>query len=68
MHEKERRGKIHAMNRGMKAVNTPIVVFTDANTMLNKDAIREIVKTFADHKTGCVTGEKRISDQKCRRL
>ena len=62
MHERERRGKIHAMNRGMKAVNSPIVVFTDANTMLNKDAIREIAKLFADKKTGCVTGEKRISE------
>jgi cellulose synthase/poly-beta-1,6-N-acetylglucosamine synthase-like glycosyltransferase len=61
MHEQERRGKIHAMNRGMKAVNTPIVVFTDANTMLNRLAIREISKLFADNKTGCVTGEKRIS-------
>lgn len=62
MHEKERRGKIHAMNRGMKAVNSPIVVFTDANTMLNKEAIWEITRLFADNKTGCVTGEKRISE------
>ncbi len=60
IHEKERRGKIHAMNRGMKVVDTPLVVFTDANTMLNSEAIREIVKLFADKKTGCVTGEKRI--------
>lgn len=61
MHQSERRGKIHAMNRGMKAVETPLVVFTDANTMLNREAIREIVKPFADVRTGCVTGEKRIS-------
>jgi cellulose synthase/poly-beta-1,6-N-acetylglucosamine synthase-like glycosyltransferase len=61
MHERERRGKIHAMNRGMKSVNTPIVVFTDANTMLNQKAIQEIAKLFADNRTGCVTGEKRIS-------
>lgn len=60
MHEDERRGKIHAMNRGMKQVSTPLVVFTDANTMLNPDAIREIVRHFADEKTGCVAGEKRI--------
>jgi cellulose synthase/poly-beta-1,6-N-acetylglucosamine synthase-like glycosyltransferase len=30
--------------------------------MLNRDAIREIIKPFADKKTGCVTGEKRIAD------
>jgi cellulose synthase/poly-beta-1,6-N-acetylglucosamine synthase-like glycosyltransferase len=62
MHERERKGKIHAMNRGMKAVKTRLVIFTDANTMLNRDAIREIIKPFADKKTGCVTGEKRIAD------
>ena len=61
MHQKERRGKIHAMNRGMKTIETPLVVFTDANTMLNPEAIHEIVKLFADERTGCVTGEKRIS-------
>lgn len=61
MHERERRGKIHAMNRGMKAVDTPFVIFTDANTMLNRGAIREITKLFADKRTGCVTGEKQIS-------
>jgi len=61
MHELERKGKIHAMNRGMKAVRTPIVVFTDANSMLNPDALREIVKPFADKSVGCVTGEKRIA-------
>src|SRR5512133_1241854 len=60
--EKERKGKIHDMNRGMKAVKTRLVIFTDANTMLNRDAIREIIKPFADKKTGCVTGEKRIAD------
>jgi len=61
MHEKERRGKIHAMNRVMKIVDTPLVIFTDANTMLNPEAIHEITKLFAEEKTGCVTGEKRIN-------
>jgi cellulose synthase/poly-beta-1,6-N-acetylglucosamine synthase-like glycosyltransferase len=59
-HEPQRRGKIHAMNRGMKLINTPIVVFTDANTMLNRYAVRAIVKYFADPLVGCVAGEKRI--------
>lgn len=61
MHEKERRGKVHAMNRCMKTIDTPLVVFTDANTMLNREAIREIAGLFSDENTGCVTGEKRIS-------
>ncbi|MBN2273301.1 MAG: glycosyltransferase family 2 protein [Bacteroidales bacterium] len=61
-HLPERKGKIHAMNRGMKLVSTSFVVFTDANTMLNRNAIREMMKYFADARVGCVAGEKRIQD------
>ena len=57
----ERRGKTAAINRGMKSVTTPVVVFTDANTLINKEAVKEIVKAFADPWTGCVPGEKRIA-------
>ena len=59
-HNPERNGKIGAMNRGMKLVTTPIVVFCDANTMLGKESIRRIVRLFSDPKVGCVSGEKRI--------
>ncbi len=59
-HEKERKGKINAMNRSIKFIKTPIVIFSDANTDLNKNAVNEIVKSFQDTKVGCVAGEKRI--------
>jgi len=59
-HEDARRGKIAAINRGIKFVKSPIVVFCDANTCLNRDSIKEIVKRFTDAKVGCVAGEKRI--------
>jgi poly-beta-1,6-N-acetyl-D-glucosamine synthase len=59
-HEPHRKGKIHAVNRVMKFVKTPIVIFSDANTYLNKDAIRNMVKHYADPKVGGVAGEKRI--------
>ena len=62
-HLKERRGKMHAMNRGMNFVHAPIVVFSDTNTLLNKNAIRAIVACFSDPKTGCVAGEKRIFEK-----
>ena len=61
-HLQERRGKIHAMNRGMKFVDAPIVIFSDSNTVLCKDAIRVIVETFNDQKVGCIAGEKRIAE------
>ena len=59
-HKNERKGKINAMNRVMPYVTSPIVVFSDANTELGKDAIMHIVNCFKDPKVGCVSGEKRI--------
>lgn len=60
LHQDKRLGKINAMNRGMKFIQSPIVIFSDANTDLNKEAIREIVRLFSNNKVGCVAGEKRI--------
>jgi poly-beta-1,6-N-acetyl-D-glucosamine synthase len=60
-HSPERKGKIHAVNRVMQEVKTPIVIFSDANTDLNKDALKNIVRHFTDPKVGGVAGEKRIA-------
>ncbi len=57
----ERQGKIAAVERIMPSINTPISIFTDANTMLNKAAVKNMVKHFANSKVGVVSGEKRIS-------
>lgn len=61
LHQPERRGKIAAFQRAMQQVTTPIVVSTDANTLVNRQAIRNIVGHFADPKVGAIAGEKRIS-------
>ena len=58
-----RRGKMHAMNRGMKFVKAPVVIFSDTNTILSKQSIREIVAQFKNPKVGCVAGEKRIVEK-----
>lgn len=60
LHLDQRAGKIMAMNRVMTFVKEPISIFCDANTLLNKEAIKEVVKHFENPKTGCVAGEKRI--------
>ena len=60
LHNNIRAGKTAAENRAMLFVNTPFVIFSDANTMLNKEAVRNIVKHFANEMVGCVSGEKRI--------
>jgi len=59
-HQPERRGKIHAVNRVMAHVTTPIVIFCDANTDLNAQAIRQIVRHYQSPDVGGVAGEKRI--------
>jgi cellulose synthase/poly-beta-1,6-N-acetylglucosamine synthase-like glycosyltransferase len=63
-HQKERKGKIDAMNRGMKFVRTPYVIFSDTNTILSCNTIRDIVACFANPEVGCIAGEKRIADKK----
>jgi len=56
----ERRGKAAAMQHGLRENKAGIVVFTDANTMLNADAIREIVRQMMKENVSCVSGEKRV--------
>ena len=56
----ERMGKTAALNHGISLVDTEIVVMTDANTILNASAIKEIVRAFANPKVACVAGEKRV--------
>ena len=63
LHQPQRQGKTAALNRGIHFVTTPLVVFTDANTNLNREALREIVHAFATPEVGCVAGEKRIAVQ-----
>ncbi|MEN0005498.1 MAG: glycosyltransferase family 2 protein [Bacteroidota bacterium] len=60
LHEPARNGKIAAINRAMKLVDTPITVFTDANTYLSENAILDLVHPFADPSIGAVAGEKYI--------
>ncbi|MEL6866320.1 MAG: glycosyltransferase family 2 protein [Bacteroidota bacterium] len=60
-HEDARRGKIAAVERIMAFVETPIVIYTDANTMVSKAAIRKIVRHYQNEKVGAVAGEKRIA-------
>jgi cellulose synthase/poly-beta-1,6-N-acetylglucosamine synthase-like glycosyltransferase len=56
----ERKGKAAAMQHGLRENKAEYVVFTDANTMLNADAIREIVRQFMKTNVSCVSGEKRV--------
>lgn len=60
MHEEERRGKASAMNRASRAARHPILIFCDANTLLNREAVKNLVTPYQNPEVGAVTGEKKI--------
>jgi biofilm PGA synthesis N-glycosyltransferase PgaC len=61
LHARERRGKATAIQHAMQEVDADLTIFTDANTMLNREAIRLLSRHFSDPKVGAVAGEKRIA-------
>lgn len=63
LHQPDRQGKVAAMNRAIRQVQSPLVIFCDANTLLNTACVREIVKHYEDPKVGGVAGEKKIMQQ-----
>lgn len=64
LHQPERKGKYAAIKRAMQKVQTPVVIFSDANTLLNKDCIKNILPHYNDEKVGGVAGEKKIISNK----
>ena len=64
LHENLRKGKIAAIHRAMKYVLHPIVVFSDANTLLNKESIKNISRHYTSDYVGGVAGEKIILQTK----
>jgi cellulose synthase/poly-beta-1,6-N-acetylglucosamine synthase-like glycosyltransferase len=58
----ERRGKTAGLNAAITEVRTPFVVFSDANAMYRPDAIRQLVRRFADPRVGYVVGAALYTD------
>jgi cellulose synthase/poly-beta-1,6-N-acetylglucosamine synthase-like glycosyltransferase len=54
---RERRGKTHGMNLLVQSTAASIIVFTDANTLLDLDAVINLRPYFADPRVGCVCGQ-----------
>ena len=52
-----RQGKNEAINKTWPLIEGEIVVFSDANSIYRKDAIRQLVSHYADQRIGCVCGE-----------
>jgi cellulose synthase/poly-beta-1,6-N-acetylglucosamine synthase-like glycosyltransferase len=58
----ERLGKSAAQNRAVRISNGDILVFSDATTFYRRDALRKLVRSFADPRVGGVTGQLVYSD------
>lgn len=58
----ERSGKTSGLNAAVKQATGEIVVFSDANSLYKSDALRKLVRNFADASTGFVTGESQYKD------
>ncbi len=50
-------GKATALNKGMDQIKSDIVVLSDANVMYQRNAIRKLVRHFADPVIGAVSGK-----------
>src|SRR5262245_25832107 len=59
LRQDKRRGKTEGLNLALRAASNEIVVFSDANILYAKTAIRSLVQAFADERVGCVTGDSR---------
>lgn len=53
---KERKGKTNAQNEAQKTVTTEYLVMTDANSILDRNAIRELMASFTTPEIAYVTG------------
>ncbi|MEZ4600282.1 MAG: glycosyltransferase family 2 protein [Syntrophotaleaceae bacterium] len=56
----ENRGKTAVQNDLVVASEGEIIIFTDAASFLNRDAIRSMVRNFADSRIGAVGGRMRF--------
>ena len=54
-----RRGKIPTLNAAVEAARHDILVFSDANSEYDRDALRELVWPLADPEVGAVAGDQR---------
>jgi cellulose synthase/poly-beta-1,6-N-acetylglucosamine synthase-like glycosyltransferase len=56
LRQEPRAGKTAALNRAITASESDIIVFADANSMYDTQALRQLLRNFADPEVGYVTG------------
>ncbi|QDT97294.1 glycosyltransferase family 2 protein [Gimesia aquarii] len=58
----KRRGKASVLNDCVPEAKGEIIVFSDANTKMDPQCIKQLVKHFQDEDTGCVCGQLILED------
>src|SRR6266481_4611390 len=58
IHYPERAGKVATMNRTVPSAEGEIIFFTDANALLEADALRLLIQHFSDPQVGCAGGNR----------
>jgi cellulose synthase/poly-beta-1,6-N-acetylglucosamine synthase-like glycosyltransferase len=56
-----RGGKPNALNHGVEFARGDVLLLCDANTLFARDALRKLVRHFADPAVGAVTGDVRLT-------
>ncbi len=51
------RGKILTLNAAVRELEGEIIVFSDASAILNRNALRMLIRNFADPRVGAVSGK-----------
>jgi hypothetical protein len=62
--ELERRGKVRTQDAGVEHAHGEVVAFSDANVRWERDALRELVRPFADPRVGYVCGDVRFVNER----
>ncbi|CAH2031387.1 glycosyltransferase family 2 protein [Trichlorobacter ammonificans] len=60
----ERRGKTAGLNLALQRIDSELVVFSDANALYDRQALRHLVKHFSDPAIGYVVGDARYREEK----
>lgn len=61
---KKREGKQATIYQSLPLAKGDIIVFSDVNGMYRKDALKKIMRNFADTRVGCVVGQLRYINPK----
>lgn len=59
----ERHGKHFGQGQGIRVAANELIVLSDATTFLETDAVRKIIRNFADPSVGCVSGWDRVASE-----